>query len=61
MTKEKMLSLYGFLCSVEPFLIDHKIPDFLLENLLSFREEIENEILLLMRESAPGVNSANQK
>lgn len=56
MTKEKMLSLYGFLCSVEPFLIDHKIPDFLLENLLSFREEIENEILLLMRESGESLD-----
>ena len=56
MTKEKMLSLYGFLCSVEPFLIDHKIPDFLLENLLSFREEIVHEILLLMRESGGSLN-----
>ena len=56
MTKEKMLSLYGFLCSVEPFLIDHKIPDFLLENLLSFREEIVHEILLLMRESGQSLD-----
>lgn len=56
MTKEKMLSLYGFLCSVEPFLIDHKIPDFLLENLLSFREEIVHEILLLMRESGESLD-----
>lgn len=51
MTPNKMLSLYGFLCSVEPFLIDHKIPDFLLDNLLSFREEIQSEILLLMWKS----------
>lgn len=51
-----MLSLYGFLCSVEPFLIDHKIPDFLLENLLSFREEIVHEILLLMRESGESLD-----
>lgn len=50
MTPKKMLSLYGFLCSVEPFLVDHKIPDFYVENLLSFREEIVHEILLLMRE-----------
>ena len=56
MTKEKMLSIYGFLCSVEPFLIDHKIPDFLLENLLSFREEIVHEILLLMRESGESLD-----
>lgn len=56
MTPNKMLSLYGFLCSVEPFLVDHKIPDFIVENLLSFREEIKNEILLLMWKDGGSLN-----
>lgn len=51
MTKEKMLSLYGFLCRVEPLLSENKIPDYLPGYLANLKWEIENEILLLMRES----------